>query len=342
MTRLNSKSFMLAACATGLLTLPLPANDSTAEMGAGGLELVRTDAVRMAREDLYISAEEVWVSYVYHNVSDEDVETLVAFPLPVFDAMPDESVDIPDPDSANFLDFEVWVDGERVEPELHQRATAYGIDVTNELMKLGIPLLPYQGGAYEGLKELETSVLADMQARGLVYLDIYDVGQGMQVHPSPVWHLRSTFAWSMVFPAHSEVRVEHRYTPAVGASSGVNYYDYELGRFETEYVDKYCIDPPFEAGVARRMQNEAVQYMFEQRIEYILLTANNWAGPIGKFRLTVDKGSADNLVSFCADGLTKTGPTTFEAQYEDYVPRNDLYVLIVQPAQILDQAGEST
>ena len=40
-------------------------------------------------------------------------------------------------------------------------------------------------------------------------------------------------------------------------------------------------------------------------------TAGNWLGPIGRFELTVDKGSPDVLVSFCGDGVRRTGPTTF-------------------------------
>ncbi len=63
-------------------------------------------------------------------------------------------------------------------------------------------------------------------------------------------------------------------------------------------------------------------------IAYILRTANSWAGPIGRFTLTVDKGDPGNIVSLCADGIRKTGPTTFLQEKTDYVPDGDLHILI--------------
>lgn len=325
----------IALCVAGLLAVPAAANDSTAEMRAGGLELVRTDAVRMASEDLFISAEQVRVTYIYHNVIDEDVETLVAFPMPEFAALPDEDVAIPNPGSPNFLDFDVWVDGQLVEPELHQRATAYGIDVTNELTKLHIPLESYQGATYDALAHLGIAVLEDMETRGLILLERQPDAEAAKYIAKPNWHLHSTFAWRMVFPAHSEVRVDHQYTPSVGASSGLNYYDYQTNRYEPEYIAKYCIDPPFEAAVQRRMTRTGDEfvYMWEQRLSYILMTANNWAGEIGRFHLTVDKGSETSLVSFCAVGLEKTGPTTFEMTAENYYPQRDLDILFIRQGE---------
>ena len=65
-----------------LAAWPALANDSTAELGTGGLILSRTDAVRMVKEDLFISEEKVTVDYVFRNVTDADVSTIVAFPMP--------------------------------------------------------------------------------------------------------------------------------------------------------------------------------------------------------------------------------------------------------------------
>jgi len=61
----------------------------------------------------------------------------------------------------------------------------------------------------------------------------------------------------------------------------------------------------------------------------VLTTGANWAGPIGDFRLTVDKGEPDSLVSFCADGVKKIGPTTFEVRHANFTPIRDLNVLIL-------------
>jgi hypothetical protein len=72
-------------------------------------------------------------------------------------------------------------------------------------------------------------------------------------------------------------------------------------------------------------------YWDEQRISYILTTANNWAAPIKQFHLTVDKGDPDALVSFCGTNVRKTGATTFEMTATDFVPERELEVLIVKP-----------
>ncbi|ABY30689.1 hypothetical protein Mext_2294 [Methylorubrum extorquens PA1] len=51
-----------------------------------------------------------------------------------------------------------------------------------------------------------------------------------------------------------------------------------------------------------------------------------------RFTLTVDKGRADALVSFCRQGVRKTGPTTFAWEARDYVSDSDLRVLLVSNA----------
>ena len=86
-----------------LVAAPAFANDSTAELGAGGLILSRNDVVSMDSEDLFISRDKVTVDYVFRNTSDKDVSTVVAFPLPEIEANPYEMPSIPDEGSDNFL-----------------------------------------------------------------------------------------------------------------------------------------------------------------------------------------------------------------------------------------------
>jgi hypothetical protein len=91
---------------------------------------------------------------------------------------------------------------------------------------------------------------------------------------------------------------------------------------------RYCIDADFLTGVKAALAKPGATGFYEKRIAYVLKTATNWAGPIG-FRLTVDKGSPDALVSFCADGVKKIGPTLFEVKHENFTPTRDLHVLIL-------------
>lgn len=58
------------------------ANDSQAALGIGGLALVKSADIRMDSEELFISEGRVTVDYVFTNTSGQDIDTLVAFPLP--------------------------------------------------------------------------------------------------------------------------------------------------------------------------------------------------------------------------------------------------------------------
>jgi hypothetical protein len=64
-------------------------------------------------------------------------------------------------------------------------------------------------------------------------------------------------------------------------------------------------------------------------VRYILRTAASWKGPIGHFRLTIDKGSPKSVVSLCIGEIRKTGPTIFVFEKDDYVPERDLVILMV-------------
>jgi hypothetical protein len=61
--------------------------------------------------------------------------------------------------------------------------------------------------------------------------------------------------------------------------------------------------------------------------EYVLQTAKTPAGPIGKFRLTVNKGDPANVVSLRGLDLAVTGTTTLEAEWTNFVPDGDLLIL---------------
>ena len=68
--------------------------------------------------------------------------------------------------------------------------------------------------------------------------------------------------------------------------------------------------------------------MTETWLGYVLSSGAYWKGPIGDFRLVVDKGSTDNLVSFCMDGVKKISPTRFEVRKANFEPQRDLKILI--------------
>ena len=329
--------FRLSLLLCAAAATPALGNDTMSTLGAGGLVFVQTDDVKMVSEDLYISPTEVRVRYEFHNQSDRDVKTLVAFPLPDITGSGDFMVSIPTEDPENIFGFETRFEGQPVESELHQYAFATNIDYTDTLRDLGIPLAPFGEATVAAINALGEDDKAALFARGLVVPMEYDSGQGWQRDYYPTWTLRSTYSWEAVFPAGETVEVEHSYKPSVGGTVAVTflappYEDYDPA---TEYKSKYCTDEDFVNAVRKTLPNPDEPYgapYFEQWLSYIWSTGGNWAGQIGKFHLTIDKGRPENLVSFCWDGeVTKTSPTTFEMEATDWWPpyNRELDILIL-------------
>ncbi|KGF66800.1 hypothetical protein LL06_26095 [Hoeflea sp. BAL378] len=313
------------------------ANDTTAELKTGGLVFVQTDAISMVEEKLYISPTEVRVEYRFRNTTDADVEALVAFPVPDI-ASGYEMVAL-DPNAGdNFLGFEASQDGRPIRAELQQQALVHEVDLTAELKAEDIPLMPGAEATAVALSRLGPEAVGRLRGLGLVGVEQWDDGSGMKDHIVPQWTLKSVYWWKTVYPANSEVTVKHRYATSVGGTVDVTYLDENgepRGERFAEYRKRYCLDDAMVriAQKTRKAQMETgTQLYVENWISYILMTGNNWAGPIGSFTLTVDKGDPKNVVSFCGEGVTKTGPTTFEMKKTDFYPERDLEILLLVPA----------
>jgi hypothetical protein len=335
---------LLASLVTA--SAPALANDSIAELGTGGLILSRTDAIIMEKEDLFISQEKVTVDYVFRNQSDKDVDTIVAFPMPDIAGSPYEMPAIPKDQDDNFLGFEVSVDGQAIKPELEHKAVAVGIDVSDDLKAQNVPFYPFGQAAVKALEALPQDVADDWLDRGIIVIDEFDDGSGMKSVRTPYWQLRSTYWWRAKFPAGKSVKVAHSYQPSVGGSVGLGFFN--DGKFQgdnyADYKQRYCMDDAFERAVAKNAKENADGYpsLSENRIAYILKTGGNWAtGTIGKFTLTIDKGDAKNLISFCGTGVEKIGPTTFRMTAEDFYPERDLDILILSPGQAAEDGDSS-
>ncbi len=329
----------LACALIGALLAAAPAlgNDTMSTLGAGGLVFIETDDIRMVREDLYLSPDEVRVKYEFRNDTDADSDALVAFPMPDITGSGDFMVAVPTEDPENIFGFETRVNGEPVEAVLHQYAFATNIDYTDYLRQLGVPLTPYGEATQTAINALPDATRQELLRRGLVIPMEYDAGKGPQTDYVPVWTLRSTYSWDAHFPAGETVTVEHSYTPSVGGTVAVTFLapPYEGYDPASEYRKKYCIDESFINAVKKTLPSPDEPYgapFTESWLNYIWSTGANWAGPIGTFHLTIDKGRPENLVSFCWDGeVKKTGPTTFEMEAEDWWPPygRELDVLIL-------------
>ena len=336
--------FSLTLLASTALCGAVLANDTMSTLGAGGLVFLTTEDVKMASEDLYVSPDQIRVKYEFTNSTDKDVEALVAFPLPDITGSPEFMVSVPTENTRNIFGFETLFEGKPVDAELHQYAFATNLDYTSYLLDLGIPLTPFGDATIQAIDALSEDQKLALFRRGLVVPLEFDSGQGWQKEYYPVWTLKSTYSWEAVFPANETVDVEHSYKPSVGGTVAVTflsppYEDYDPA---TEYKKKYCTDDAFVNAVKKTLPNPDEPYgapYTESWLSYIWSTGGNWQGSISKFKLTIDKGRPENLVSFCWNGeVKKTSPTTFEMEATDWWPPygRELEVLILNKQEPIE------
>ncbi len=334
MTGLGFPLSVVLAAALLLVPSLAAANDSTGFQGTTGIELSTTDDIRMISEDLWIGLDEIRVSYVFHNVSNHPVQTLVVFPLPDLDlsqGLTGPNLAFP---SANqdFLNFRLWVDDRPLAPTLERRAFHQGQEVTRELEATGaLELVPWKRGGYdEQAQKISPSALDRLRHAGLIL-------EGEDAN-TPQWLLRTRYFWQQTFPAGAEVRIRHAYKAFVGRAllgkatevTGRTVVGRISGDGKKDEGNRYCLDGGTRralAAVQSRNPEEAMPFDAAE-IEYILTTARNWRGPIGRFHLTLDKGQPENVLSLCWNGLKKTGPTTFESTIANFVPDHDIRLLI--------------
>ena len=302
------------------------ANDSSASLDAGGLRLTFNPDIRMASEELFISRDLVRVVYRFHNTSTHDISTLVAFPLPDMEIGEGGNYVLKGKDPVNIVDFQVTVDGRRIEPSVQIKATRFGVDVTEVLTRHGVPLTMRDGDDLSArLDNLPADARSELERHGVID---WNTTFGAQNKPSANvhWNTHITYYWFQTFPAGVTTEVTHVYRPVPRK------FFFTKDQLDSpDMRNAYCVDASFERA-ARAMLAQAPQAMLSgTELKYVLTTAGNWLGPIQKFRLTVDKSDGNALVSLCAKGVKRAGPTTYTLTKDDYSPAEDLKVLFVAP-----------
>ena len=300
---------------------PALANDSTAEHAAGGLVLTRTAEIDMLSEDLFISAGEVRVRYVFRNRSPRNLRTIVAFPMPDRDLAEERDMDVAYPSY-----FRTRVDGRPVTMAVERKAMLGAVDHSALLASIGIA----PDADSDALDRLGSDDKARLVKLGLAGVDEFDAGRGWERHLAPLWTVKEIWHWEQVFPSGRELAIEHAYVPGTGGSVDTplvipGFRESPEGR---RMIAEHCIDAAFLAGVDRLARRGVATP--EQRVGYILSTGANWRSPIRDFRLVVDKGEPGNLVSFCGTGLRKISATRFEMRKRNWRPDRDLSILIVR------------
>ncbi|MCB6179799.1 DUF4424 domain-containing protein [Rhodobacter sp. Har01] len=335
------------------VALPAAANDGWGGLSATGLTFDQTEAVAMLEEDLFIGIDRVSVDYLFKNTSGADVTGEVIFPLSPVSvwATYESSMNLPQDLSAeDLVDFKVTVDGRPVAVQIDriavleppydenrppaQQYDTPGRDVTAEVARLGLPLTLDAEQVRSALLALSPNQKAAAEAAGLAQYYAGDPAQNVPPDVYATWSIVTRYHWTQTFPAGAEVKVHHDYVNR--PPGGLFYWADPPEDYQTYLVDRYCIDAGTSKALMKALAytdetGQTNAYGTSYNIEYVLRTANSWAGPIGKFRLTLDKGDPKNVISLCADGVKKVGPTTFMIEKTNYTPDRDLDILVALP-----------
>jgi Domain of unknown function (DUF4424) len=291
------------------------ANGVVTERRAGGLVFKKTDTIGTSSEELFVSRQEIRVSYIYNSTAKVPQNVLISFPMPEIplDDGPDTENALMNEkilDKRNYMNFKIRVDGREIKARLIERALFKGADISARLKRDGVPLLLAAHMQAEKIKPIPESV-----KKALVSEELFSFYEGSGFY-SPNWNYQVLFEWEQDFKP-GQTKVDISYRPIAGDSSDYgDYFDKGAG------VTKYCVDPAIMTAIKKASGRYEVA-----RLGYVLKTARFWNGPIGKFRLVVDKESPENLVAFCPQSAKKISPTQFEWTATNFVPDRDLEVV---------------
>lgn len=322
-----------AVCITVAGTSGAIANDTAAELAIGGLQFTRVANVAMNSEELKISLDRIDVRYQFLNMSAAPVALTVAFPLPDIDLSEGESISFPSNNPLNFVDFETKVDGAPIELGVEQRAFAGDKEVTSLLRELKIPLLPLGAEQFRS-QDLPEATRTRMVSEGL----LMPAGRNERGRPlyAPGWILKTSVFREQTFPAGKPVIVEHTYRPSVGGSPDTILrkalrQNKSMAKEIERYRREYCVSDEFLKQLDKLAGSAAAntEMIQERRITYVLKTGANWAGPIKDFKLSIDKGGAHRLVSYCAGKLNPSSKASLNVSAADFTPDRDIKLLIV-------------
>jgi hypothetical protein len=257
----------------------------------------------------------------------------MAFPLPDIDMTdPDLLYAIPGDDPVNFVNFETKIDGRPVKFDIRQRAFLGGKDVTDTLRAAGLALLP-MGTQQESVDALAQQTRDKLIADGVLIANGTDQN-GKTLYSGP-WTVKTSASVQRTLPPGKPVTIDHSYRASVGIS-----FDTVLRKAVREsqamepefkrYRAEYCIPDGMLRGIDRAAGASPANTvkLQERRISYLLKSGAE-AGPVKDFRLVIDKGRPDHLVSFCVDNVKKISPTSFEFRAKDFTPDRDLKILVI-------------
>ncbi|GAB1717614.1 MAG: hypothetical protein NTAFB05_26560 [Nitrobacter sp.] len=298
--RLAAISF---AVAVALAAAPALAADEGRGIGyaATGLVFDLPAGVSVERLEVHVSFYSVRLAYVFKSRRRLTVHFRFALPDMPVDA--GEDIAALDKDSeaaglaadtqpANYMNLSVRVDGKPVVLGGHGRALLDGKDVTRQLLDAGVPLL--SGPAGSAWRRLTPDVRTKLEASRLISID------------AAAWTYQADFAWdAMLEPGETSVEISYATLAKYWSDITVDHFP-EIAP-DGSATRAYCIDDALRRAFFRKPFSYDIY-----TVTHLAAPAGHWRGPVGHYRLVIDKGAATNLVAFCPLSAKKISPTTFE------------------------------
>lgn len=296
------------------------ANDSMGTVSTSGIKYLKNPHIDMQSEDLYISEHQIRVHYRFKNTSSQDLTETVLFPLPIVPAFTDSDF----ADTKGLVNsFRIYADGKPVRPQAHvrayfERSNGSLVDVTADLKKCGLSdqELMHPWTKNKDAEKLNEKIRTCNSPKIKSLLPASE----SNIVGWTSWSSQIIYSWKQTFKANAVTEIKHQYTPLVGGS----FLPSLKAKDSKAFIDEYCMDENFLKNF-KNVKEEKVYH----HLGYILTTGANWAKPIGKFTLTIDR-EPNTVLSLCWDkSLRKVGPNRFQAVKENFLPKKDLDIIFV-------------
>lgn len=336
--------FRRGIAAAAILTCGLSfaqAAESSQPLALGGLVVMPASgtSIQFDSAEILIDPSNVTAKYRITNPGTEPAPATLAFQVPDLDfSDPDTSYAIPAPDPRNFAGLTVRIDGKPSSFVFAQSAVADGKDVSAVLRASKLALVPI-GTFQNDITAMQPDRRQKLQDMRL----IVENGTDPQGNPifSPTWSVRTQATRKVTLAPNQTLTVELRYRTSVGYSLDTSLRlplrnDKALAALVQMLRTDYCVDDGFYTGLDKivatppaQQPAEANEAKLRERKIVFALETKVPQGPYKDFRLVVNKGRPDRVVSFCLDNLKRISPTAFEMRATDFKPAGDLKVLLI-------------
>ena len=297
------------------------ANDSMGTVSTSGIKYLKNPHIDMQSEDLYISENQIRVHYRFKNTSSQDIIETVLFPLPIVPAF----IDYDFADTKGLVDsFRIYADGKPVRPQTHvrayfERSNGSLVDVTADLKKCGLSdqelMHPWTKNKDAEKLNKKIRTCSSPKIKSLLPASESNIVGWTS------WSAQIIYSWKQTFKANAVTEIKHQYTPLVGGS----FLPSLKAKDSKAFIDEYCMDENF----LKNFKNVKGGSKVYHHLGYVLTTGANWAKPIGKFTLTIDR-EPNTVLSLCWDkSLRKVGQNRFQAVKENFLPKKDLDIIFV-------------